>query len=605
MPEVEPLRRTDPQRLGDFRLTGRLGEGGQGVVFRGESGPGEVVAVKLLHARLGEDPRAREGFGKAMAAAQKVDPFCTARILAAGVEGDAPYIVSEYIQGPSLLSAVGGHGPRSGDVLNRLALTTATALTSIHQAGVVHRDFKPSNVLLGPDGARVIDFGIARALGSDGQTPGGVTGTPAYMAPEQLSGRELTAAVDVWSWAATIVYASCGRPPFGQDAVPMVVSRVLHEQPDLGTLDGRLRHLVLECLVKDARERPSSQYVLMRLLSTDEGAPVAPLPPAAPTYSVPQQAPPYQVVPQQVAPHPRTTQPVAPVHPAAPAHLAADPAGTGGQPVMTGVPQGEAGQPQPDDSGIQVRIGRVGAGHERRAALGSRRAGRRTRMRNAGLGAALVILVCGLAAAVFLWSDSAGSQTYDGPEGDAGSPMPGTDAGPVNPPRTGPAIKVNATQGEVNALTLAAVNGGTTDRPLQKTGTPAPAGQTFAYADYVLTNTLGRAVLMPDLTSGPGDLFVKRALVPETLRPRCMPQAGAPADTCTLANEQRIIGLLGRSGAPTSQDGDQYMPAGASYLIRVETTLPVGKGVTRSDLGLYVWQPLYVPDRVARPIPFP
>ncbi|MCW2889560.1 MAG: serine/threonine protein kinase [Streptosporangiaceae bacterium] len=586
MSEVEPLRRTDPQRLGNFRLTGRLGEGAQGVVYRGESASGEVVAVKLLHARLSEEPRTRANFAKALAAAQRVDPFCTARILAADVEGDAPYIVSEYIQGPSLRGAVETHGPRSGDVLNRLAITTATALTAIHQAGVVHRDFKPSNVLLGSDGARVIDFGIARALNADTSASGGVIGTPAYMAPEQLSGRDLTAAVDVWAWGATIVYASCGWPPFGQDSIPTVITRILHEQPDLGTLEGRLRQLVLECLVKDPRERPSSQYVLMRLLRTDEGAPVAPRPPATGVYPV---------APRPAAPVTRAGQ-------------GADVAGTGTYPVVTGAPQGDAGMTQPGDTGIQVRIGRAATdGHERRPAREARRAGRagrRTTMRNAGLGAASVILVGAVAAALFLWPDSAGSQTYKGPAG-AASPQPGDEAGPVKPPQTGPVIKVNATQGEVNALALAAVGGGTTDQPLEKTGTPAPSGQTYAYGDYVLTNTLGRAVLLPDLTSGPADLFVKRDFVAETLRPRCMPQAGAPADTCTLTNEQKIIGLLGGSGAPTSQDGDQYMPAGASYLIRIETTLPVRTGLTRSDFGLYVWQPLYVPDRVARPIPFP
>jgi hypothetical protein len=175
----------------------------------------------------------------------------------------------------------------------------------------------------------------------------------------------------------------------------------------------------------------------------------------------------------------------------------------------------------------------------------------------------------------------------------------------VATPRTGAAIRVNGTEGEQNALSLAAVGAGVTDRPLDRAGTPAPAGLTYAYGDYVLTNTLNRPVLLPDLGSGPGDLFVKRDFVPADLRPRCMPQAGTPAGTCTLTNQQKIIGLLAGSSGPTSQDGDEYMPTGASYLIRVETTLPVRTGIKRSDLGLYVWQALYVPDRVARPIPFP
>jgi hypothetical protein len=164
---------------------------------------------------------------------------------------------------------------------------------------------------------------------------------------------------------------------------------------------------------------------------------------------------------------------------------------------------------------------------------------------------------------------------------------------------------VNGTQGEVNALRLAAVHGGTVDQPLRKTDLPAPGRRAYAYVDYVLTNILSRPVLLPDLSSGPADLFVKRDLVPQTVRTRCMPQAGAPEDSCTLPNEQKIIGLLEGSAAPTIQDGDKYMPAGASYLIRIETTLPVGIGLKQADLGLYVWQALYVPDRVARLIAFP
>ncbi|MCW2918301.1 MAG: hypothetical protein JWN52_6369 [Actinomycetia bacterium] len=576
MLEVEPLRRSDPQRLGNFRLTGRLGAGGQGVVYRGESSSGEVVAVKLLHARLSEEARTRDNFTKALAAAQRVDPFCTARILAADVEGDAPYIVSEYIQGPSLRDAVEIHGPRSGDVLNRLAITTATALTAIHQAGVVHRDFKPSNVLLGPDGARVIDFGIARALNAETSASSGVIGTPAYMAPEQLSGHDLTAAVDVWAWGATMVYASCALPPFGADSIPIVITRILHEEPHLGILEGRLRQLVFECLVKDPRERPSSQYVLMHLLGTGEG-------------SFPARPP---VATRAVGAYPGTG--------------GARTADTGTHPAVTGAQPGDAGTTNPGDIGIEVRIGHGAArAHERRLAWEARRSGRRTTMRNVGLGAGSLIVAAGVAAAVLFWSDSAGSRPQKGHESSSVNPMSVGEIGPVDTPKTGQAITVNATQGEVNALRLAAAGGGAADRPLRKTGTPAPAGQTYAYADYVLTNTLSRPVLLPDLSSGPADLFVKRDVVPQTLRTRCMPQAGAPKDSCTLTNEQKIIGLLGGSAAPTIQDGDQYMPAGASYLIRIETTLPVRVGLKQADLGLYVWQALYVPDRVARLIAFP
>src|SRR4051794_805563 len=163
-----PLRANDPERVGAYLLTGRLGEGGQGVVYLGEGPDGEQAAVKLLHAGFSGDARMRARFAGELASAKRVAPFCTARILDADVEGDAPYLVSEFIDGPSLRGVVDAEGPRSGDALQRLAIGTVTALTAIHEAGIVHRDFKPGNVLLAADGPRVIDFGIARALDATG-----------------------------------------------------------------------------------------------------------------------------------------------------------------------------------------------------------------------------------------------------------------------------------------------------------------------------------------------------------------------------------------------------------------------------------------------------
>ncbi|GAA2585506.1 ABC transporter substrate-binding protein [Actinomadura fulvescens] len=273
--DVLPLRPGDPDRLSGYRLVGLVGEGGQGSVFLGEGDDGARVAVKLLHARFSGHPKARSRFAAELEVAQRVAAFCTARILDADVEGDRPYIVSEYIDGPPLARVLATEGPRAGAALDRIAIGTITALAAIHQAGVVHRDFKPANVLLPPDGPRVIDFGIARALDATGTLSSTAVGTPAYMAPEQISGARVGPEADVFAWGTTMVYAATGRPAFGQDSIPAVMHRILNLPPELGGLTEPLRDLVLQCLSKDPAARPSSQQVLVRLLTLAGSLPQA------------------------------------------------------------------------------------------------------------------------------------------------------------------------------------------------------------------------------------------------------------------------------------------------------------------------------------------
>ncbi|MBG0828675.1 PASTA domain-containing protein [Planomonospora sp. ID67723] len=270
MPYAQPLKAGDPDMLGDYELVGRLGEGGQGVVYLGmhpATGP-EPYAVKLLHGSVGQE---REAFLREVELAKQVARFCTAQVVGAGLADDRPYIVSEYVDGPSLHREVAVGGPRAGGGLERLAIGTATALAAIHRAGIVHRDLKPQNVLLGPDGPRVIDFGLARALDAAATQTGRGAGTPAYMAPEQVEGAAIDPAADVFSWGATMCFAANGQAPFGQDSIAAVLRRILTAPPELGRLDGWLGALVAECLSKSPADRPTSRELLLALLGDGDG----------------------------------------------------------------------------------------------------------------------------------------------------------------------------------------------------------------------------------------------------------------------------------------------------------------------------------------------
>ncbi|TDD58255.1 serine/threonine-protein kinase, partial [Actinomadura rubrisoli] len=231
-----PLEAADPERLGGCELIGRIGTGGQGVVYLGRpiepSDLPPLVAVKLLHAQLLGNTGARARFVRELTLLQRVAGFCTAQMLAADMVGDRPYIVSEYVPGRSLREIVLEDGPRTGADLDRLAITSATALAAIHRAGIVHRDFKPQNVLMGPEGFRVIDFGIARAFDAGATMTSQVVGTPAYMAPEQFAGR-VSPATDLFAWAAVLLFAATGRDPFAGGPLPAVMYRIMHETPDL------------------------------------------------------------------------------------------------------------------------------------------------------------------------------------------------------------------------------------------------------------------------------------------------------------------------------------------------------------------------------------
>ncbi|MFJ2030928.1 protein kinase [Streptosporangium sp. NPDC087985] len=297
MPSLRPLGPGDPERIGDYLLGGVLGEGGQGIVYRARTPAGTQVAIKMLHARMTADFDARKRLLREVEIARRIAPFCTARVLDMGLADDRPYVVSEYIPGISLDDLVKSDGPRTGSGLHRLAVATLTALSAIHRAGIVHRDVKPGNVILGPEGPVVIDFGISRVL-EQVTTRSGAVGTPAYMAPEQFEGRSTGAAADVFSWAAMMVFAATGHLAFPGPTLPAVMHAIMTREPDLRGVPDDLRPLLSACLDKRPDVRPGTADLLSHLTHDDRhdrahdadvaavlsatSAPTRPRPPSAP-----------------------------------------------------------------------------------------------------------------------------------------------------------------------------------------------------------------------------------------------------------------------------------------------------------------------------------
>ncbi|MFI0351179.1 WD40 repeat domain-containing serine/threonine protein kinase [Actinomadura sp. 9N407] len=270
---VAPLLERDPRQLGGYWLAARLGAGGQGVVYEGYDAQGDRVAVKALHADAVSE-KVRSGLRKEVATLQRVASFCTARIIQADLDHFPPYIVSEYVPGPDLQGWVDHNGGYGSGELYRLAIGIATALSSIHRAGVIHRDLKPANVLLGPDGPRVIDFGIAKTDEMSRSATGQLKGTPRWMAPELFRGERATPAVDVWAWGAVVLFAANGRPPFDGETLPVLMHQITTTRPDTGMLSEPLRGFVEAALSQDPAERPSPEDILVGLIGGETGNPL-------------------------------------------------------------------------------------------------------------------------------------------------------------------------------------------------------------------------------------------------------------------------------------------------------------------------------------------
>ncbi|OHV46670.1 serine/threonine protein kinase [Parafrankia colletiae] len=274
---LTPLTRDDPQRIGPYQLTNRIGAGGMGVVYLGFTDDGQAAAVKVPSATLVDAPEFRARFRQEVTAAGRVRSASVAAVLDADPTGSQPWMATEYVEGRSLSEAVQTRGPFDEHLVTAVAVGLADALVAIHAAGVVHRDLKPANVLLAFDGPRVIDFGVARDDHNPTQTQAGsLIGTLAWMAPEQLRGERAGPAADIFAWGACVAFAAAGRPAFRGDTAQVVALQILTGEPDLERLPPSLTSQVRAALRKEPAERPTATEILAHLLGRPPGAPADP-----------------------------------------------------------------------------------------------------------------------------------------------------------------------------------------------------------------------------------------------------------------------------------------------------------------------------------------
>jgi serine/threonine protein kinase len=304
------------------------------------------VAIKVIRADLVQESEIRQRFAREVAASRAVSGFYTAGVVDADLDADPPWLVTTYISGPSLRSAVRQVGPLPLPSVRAIGAALAEALSAIHAVGLIHRDLKPGNILLASDGPRLIDFGISALSGSRTLTRlGAIIGSPGYMSPEQIEGKAIGPPTDVFALGAVLVFAITGVGPFTGDSVPSMLYKTVHAPPDLSHVPDELLPLVTSCLDKDPAQRPDLRAVLHEFTSGQDLAsmfapgwlpaaltrdsepmgpvrtpesPTTPAPPSAPPIARPHPDAPTTPAPPSAAPtarpHPADA-PTAPPHP--------------------------------------------------------------------------------------------------------------------------------------------------------------------------------------------------------------------------------------------------------------------------------------------------
>jgi len=264
---MERLRSGDPEQIGPWQIVNRLGSGGMGVVYMGTNGT-RAAAIKVVREFLLEDPASRTRLTREVETLLRVKSDYVAEIVGSDIDGNPAWIATNYVDGPSLKILIEKEGPLSEEKWIDFARGFLSALSSVHSVGVVHRDIKPSNILLAKNGPKLIDFGISFVNDATSLTGTGmVAGTPAWLAPEQFLGREITTAVDNFAAGSTLMFAASGKTPWGAEdsSVGAVMHTILVEEPDLSALSEFQIEIITPLLIKDAQSRKTASQMLKKL----------------------------------------------------------------------------------------------------------------------------------------------------------------------------------------------------------------------------------------------------------------------------------------------------------------------------------------------------
>ncbi|KPH98274.1 serine/threonine protein kinase [Actinobacteria bacterium OV450] len=265
---IAPLSPHDPTELGGYELLGRIGHGGMGQVYLGESPGGEPAAVKVIKPSV-VDSETRLRFAQEVEILKTIWGARIAALLDADPEADQPWLATEYIEGLDLSRHVASHGPLPSLLAASLGATLAEGLATVHKQGLLHRDLKPANVLLGPNGPKIIDFGLAVFAESSVSltAPNTVVGTPSCMPPEQANGEKpLTPAVDVYALGAVLLFAASGHLPYQAANIHVLFHQVTDPEtsPDLSGAPDELVPLLTSMLAHQAQDRPALDDVVQQ-----------------------------------------------------------------------------------------------------------------------------------------------------------------------------------------------------------------------------------------------------------------------------------------------------------------------------------------------------